>query len=190
MTEPQKKTLGMAILSLVFGCLFFIPVLGFLFGITAIVLGIVALNLLKKNTEYKGSGLAIGGIVLGGISILIIPVIALLSAIAIPNLLRARRTANEAAARATVRSLTTAAETFATANNDVYPDSVAELETYITSIGNYCADDNGADTLVQGYIYKCWLTTDGYTFVASPANSGVTGSITYTGTTGGVLTPL
>ncbi|MCG8430727.1 MAG: prepilin-type N-terminal cleavage/methylation domain-containing protein [Candidatus Omnitrophica bacterium] len=121
---------------------------------------------------------------------IVVAIIALLAAIAIPNLLQARRTANEAAAKATVRSLTTSAETFATANSGVYPDTVTELTTYITSAGNYCADDSGGDTLVQGYTYECWLATGGYTFVASPANSGVTGTIAYTGTTGGVLTPL
>lgn len=120
---------------------------------------------------------------------IVVAIIALLAAIAIPNLLQARRTANEAAAKATVRSITTAAETYATANSGQYPDTVARLQTFITSAPNYCANAAGGGTAVQGYTYSCTLATGGYTFVAAPVSTA-TGGVTYTGTTGGVLTPL
>ena len=72
MTKAQKKkTLGLAITSLVFGCLFFIPFLGFLFSLAAIVLGIVALvSMSKSKKTIKGQGLAITGIVLGSIGVI------------------------------------------------------------------------------------------------------------------------
>ncbi len=121
---------------------------------------------------------------------IVVAIIALLAAIAIPNLLQARRTANEAAAKSTVRSLSTSAETYATSNSGVYPDTVARLTTFISSAGNYCADAAGTASTVQGYNYACTLGTGGYTFTATPASLGSTGSVTYTATTGGVLTPL
>lgn len=115
---------------------------------------------------------------------IVVAIIALLAAIAIPNLLNARRTANEAAAKASVRSLSTASETYATAHSGVYPANETELIEFITSAGDYCGHQ------VQGYNYTCTLAANGYTIVGAPSNAGVTGNVTYTATTGGVLTPL
>jgi prepilin-type N-terminal cleavage/methylation domain-containing protein len=126
---------------------------------------------------------------------IVVAIIALLSAIAIPNLLSARKTANEAAAKATVRSLSTAAETFATSHSGVYPVKVGSsgdaggLYDFINSAPNYCADAAGGGTLVQGYTYSCTMNSGNYTFQAAPSSSAA-GSVTYTATTGGVLTPL
>ena len=116
---------------------------------------------------------------------IVVAIIALLAAIAIPNLLSARMTANTAAAKANVRALSTAAETFATANSGVYPASLAELTPFIASAGSYCP----AQT-VQGYLYACAYTAGGYSFTATPVTLGTTGNITYNASTGGVLTPL
>jgi len=124
---------------------------------------------------------------------IVVAIIALLAAIAIPNLLTARRTANEAAAKATVRSFATAAETYATSHSGAYPTVVTgspSLTDFISSAPNYCADAAGGATTVQGYSYACTLTAGGYTFVATPQTVGTTGSVTYTASTGGVITPL
>ncbi|MFH1457907.1 MAG: prepilin-type N-terminal cleavage/methylation domain-containing protein [Candidatus Omnitrophota bacterium] len=128
---------------------------------------------------------------------IVVAIIALLAAIAIPNLLTARRTANEAAAKATVRSLSTAAETYATSNSGVYPSAVGtagasctQLACFISSAASYCADAAGTLRAVQGYNYRCTLTTGGYNFVAEPMTVGTTGNFTYTASTGGVITPL
>lgn len=115
---------------------------------------------------------------------IVVAIIALLAAIAIPNLLSARRTANTAAAKANVRSLSTAAETYSTANNGGYPADVAALATYISSASAYC------NQTVQGYAYVCTLAATGYTITATPTTVGTTGDVTYTATTGGNLTPL
>jgi len=128
---------------------------------------------------------------------IVVAIIALLAAIAIPNLLTARRTANQAAARATVRSLSTAAETYATSWSGNYPTAVGApgasctgLACFISSAGSYCKDNAGGLTPIQGYNYGCTLTSGGYTFAAQPVTVGTTGSVTYTATTGGVITPL
>ncbi|MBU0469754.1 MAG: DUF4190 domain-containing protein [Candidatus Omnitrophica bacterium] len=185
MTEVQKRTLGIAIASLVCGCFFIIPLLGFLLSVAAIVLGIVALVKINKNQEmYQGKGLAISGIVLGGLGILILPIIALLAAIAIPNLLRAKISANDALAKSTLRTLSTASETYATANNRQYPLSIYDLmdavPPYLNT--NYC------DQTMAGYTYDCNFNTEEYSFTATPVNEGTSGSQSYTIVTGGIMT--
>ena len=58
---------------------------------------------------------------------IVVAIIALLAAIAIPNLLRAKISANDALARSTLRSLSTASETFATAQSGNYPTTITSL---------------------------------------------------------------
>jgi prepilin-type N-terminal cleavage/methylation domain-containing protein len=120
---------------------------------------------------------------------IVVGVISLLAAIAIPNLISMKRTANETAAKANLRSLASAAET-ASISLGRYPVTLAELEGFISSARDYCGDLNGAQTALQGYNYSCTMDLSGYTLVASPVTLGTTGSVTYTATTGGILTPL
>ena len=123
---------------------------------------------------------------------IVVSIIALLAALAIPNLLAARRTANEAAAKATVRSLSTAAEVYSASHSGTYPTAITTpgLVDFIASGSNYCANATGTTTAVQGYNFACTLTAGGYTFVATPVTVGTTGTVTYTSSTGGVITPL
>ena len=116
---------------------------------------------------------------------IVVAIIALLAAIAIPNLLRAKISSNDALAQSTLRSVSTAAETFGTANNGNYPSNVTSLTAatppYINT--NYCG------TTQSGYTYACGMDTTGYTVTATPVSVGTSGTTTYTITTGGVLTP-
>jgi type IV pilus assembly protein PilA len=104
------NTSGKAITSLVCGLLFFIP---FLF-IVGIVFGHLALSEIKRSAgRLKGEGLAIAGLVLGySWVVFALPLILIIAAIAIPNLLRARMAANEASAAASVRTVTAAEITY------------------------------------------------------------------------------
>lgn len=116
---------------------------------------------------------------------IVVAIIALLAAIAIPNLLRARLSANEALAQGTLRTLSTAAETFATANNGNYPVNEAALTGAVPPYINraYCT------LTISGYTYTtCTMTVGGYVFVANPVTPGSTGTSVYTMNTGGVLT--
>lgn len=116
---------------------------------------------------------------------IVVAIIALLAAIAIPNLLRARISANDALAKSTLRSLSTAAETFATANSGNYPDTITDLTgatpPYINKA--YC------DQTVSGFTYDCTLAIGSYSLAAEPVTVGTSGTTTFTITTGGVLTP-
>ncbi len=112
---------------------------------------------------------------------IVVAIIALLAAIAIPNLMSAKRTANTAAAKANIRALSTAAEVYATGHNGTYPTS-AEVVPYIASAATLC------DATVQGYAYVCTgMAAAGYTITATPS-SATTGDTTFSVTTGGVIT--
>ncbi|MFH1360959.1 MAG: DUF4190 domain-containing protein [Candidatus Omnitrophota bacterium] len=177
MTELQKKTLGLAIASLVCGLFFLIPLLGMLLGIIAIILGIIALVQISKNKEtLKGNGLAITGIVLGAISIFIVPIFALMAAIAIPNLLRARLSANEALAQSTVRAIAIAANTFQTANQR-FPQELSEL----TQASPAYINQDYADGPISGYEYRYFNPLGGETFMvtAKPVEPGASGTYSY-----------
>ena len=58
---------------------------------------------------------------------IVVAIIALLAAIAIPNLLRAKISANDALAKSTLRSLSTVSETYATAQTGNYPLQMTSL---------------------------------------------------------------
>jgi len=119
----------------------------------------------------------------------VVAIIALLSAIAIPNLLRARSTANEAAAQAGLSILSTAIETYATVNNGQYaPANSTVNDTYlITSVPPYLSKAYCTQT-VGGYNYTCNIGLLAYSITTTPDKCGTTGSRNFNITTGGVLT--
>ena len=116
---------------------------------------------------------------------IVVAIIALLAAIAIPNLLRAKMSANDAVAKATLRTLSTASEAFATTNSGNYPTDETSLTGATPPFSNkaYCG------TTVSGYTFTCAFNNPTYTFTATPGTVGTSGTTTYTIATGGVLTP-
>jgi hypothetical protein len=115
----------------------------------------------------------------------IVPGCALLSAIAIPNLLRAKVSANDALAKATLRSLSTASESFATSNAGKYPKSSLDL-LYATP--PYLSEEYCNQT-ISGFTFECFFSENGYQFIAKPVTEGSSGSQSYTIITGGILEP-
>ena len=116
---------------------------------------------------------------------IVVAIIALLAAIAIPNLLRAKLSANDALAKGTLRSLSTASEAFATANSGNYPLTITALTGATPPYTNsaYCG------STLSGYTYACTFAAGSYSYVATPGTVGTSGTTTYTISTGGVLTP-
>jgi type IV pilus assembly protein PilA len=109
--QPPLKS-GLAIASMVIGIVGFVfsCLGGMLLSPIGLILGIVALvkgN--KHSSEYGGKGFAIAGTVINGLGLISLPIVL---AIAIPNLLAARRSANEAGAISTLRTLSAAEATF------------------------------------------------------------------------------
>ncbi|MDP2942731.1 MAG: prepilin-type N-terminal cleavage/methylation domain-containing protein [Candidatus Omnitrophota bacterium] len=105
---------------------------------------------------------------------IVVAIIALLAAIAIPNLLRARHNANEAAAIGGTRTISTAAESFRAAQTPpTYPANLAALGAAVPPY----IDNTLAAGTKQGYTFVYALTNaNQYTCTASPQQVGVTGT--------------
>src|SRR5215472_2373676 len=105
----RTETSGKAIASLICGILFFI----FPAAVAAIILGHLSLAEIGKSAgRLAGRGMAIVGLVLGYAGVLFIPVLLIILAIAIPNLLRAQIAANEASAIGLLRTIASAARMY------------------------------------------------------------------------------
>ena len=113
----------------------------------------------------------------------IVALIGLLAAIAIPNLLRARGTANEALAKATARVISTALETYATANSGQYPI----VEHSLVGGENALLPQTYDNKVIAGYKYSINLDTGSYRIIVKPESCGTSGVKTYTIDTGGVM---
>jgi hypothetical protein len=116
--QPSK---GLAIASLVLGVLslFTLGCLG-VGALAGITLGIVALVKAGRSPqEYGGKGMAIGGIVCSGLALLLLP-LAIIAAIAIPSLMRARVSANEASAIGDIRTMISGQVAYSVSNGGFY----------------------------------------------------------------------
>jgi type II secretory pathway pseudopilin PulG len=154
----HPETSGKAIASLILG-IFFILLPA---SILAVVFGHLSYSEINRSAgRLKGKGMAIAGLILGYFGVALIPLM-IIAAIAIPNLLRARIAANQASAVGSLRTLNTAAITYATAYNKGYPASISALGP---PLGGAAADADGAglvdEVLASG-------TRSGYAFTYSP----------------------
>lgn len=69
--QPGGKTSGLAIGALVVGivsvCLAWIPFLGFVVAAVAVILGAIGLKNINRDPQVGGQGLAVAGLVIGGL---------------------------------------------------------------------------------------------------------------------------
>jgi hypothetical protein len=119
-----------------------------------------------------------------------VPIVLIIAAIAIPNLLRARMAANEASAVASVRMLVIAETSYATAHPD---------RGFTCSLSDLAADQSNVDTLAtgqkSGYAFEltgCTPATDGganvkYQVVAYPVRVNQSGTRAYCSDESGVV---
>jgi type IV pilus assembly protein PilA len=124
--------------------------------------------------------------------LVVVMVILVIAAIAVPNMLQARMRANEAAAVASMNAIHTGELIYANAYPDVgYAGNLADLGSHgsncqTTSKSNSCIimDDALTSGLKDGYTFD--LVGDGnhpdanYTLTAAPASAGSTGRCAYT----------
>ena len=113
--------------------------------------------------------------------LVVVGIIALIAAIGIPNLLRARISANESSAQANLKSISSALETYAIANG-TYP---SETTTLVTLTPPYLNKDYFTG-VQSGYVYAATLASYSYSITATPESQN-SGRMTYTITTGAVL---
>ncbi len=110
---------------------------------------------------------------------IVVAIISLLAAIAIPNLLRARHNANEAASIAALRTISTACESFRSAQTPTtYPANLGALGSATPAyIDNALAGATTAGTAKQGYFYTyAFVNVNQFTCLATPAVGGTTGT--------------
>ena len=122
---------------------------------------------------------------------IVVAIIALLAAIAIPNLLRARLNANEAATIEALKTISGAATSWASVNNAAYPPTLADMTApgmvLAGVLGPPFLDDtfNAATPNRNGYtlVYTAAdvsvpadLILDQFYVTAAPMGPGITGS--------------
>ncbi|MFC1672042.1 DUF4190 domain-containing protein, partial [Planctomycetota bacterium] len=135
--KMPAKTSGLAVWSLVLG-IAGVVCLGPLGGIPALILGIVGLNKIRSsNGLMTGEGLAIGGIVTGGISFITVAVLAIMAGMLLPALARAREEARKAVCKGNLRQIGMSASMYAQDNNkfpeklsQLYPEFAPDLNTF------------------------------------------------------------
>jgi len=104
---------------------------------------------------------------------IVVAIIALLAAIAIPNLMRARLQANESAAQAALKTIATAEITWRSAN-----DAYSNLSALGSANPPYIDDQIGCAVepcTKNGYNFTSDFTSDTFVSTAIPVNDNVTG---------------
>ena len=114
----------------------------------------------------------------------VVAIIALLAAIAIPNLMRSKTAANESSAQATLKSISAALENYYAVNNR-YPANTGAL---LGAAPPYLNKDYFTGS-TNGYSFTSVLADYSYLITASPVSSS-TGTSTFTVATGAVLSSL
>jgi len=150
--EGQKK--GLAIFSLVLGIISF-----FTFGllgvgaITGIILAAIAMGRVKREPwKYGGRGIAIAGLVLSITSLVTVVPIGIIASIAVPNLLAARRAANESSAIYSIRTISQA--------EMAYQDAFQRYGTLQELAAQNLIDQRLGLGLKNGYRFTVKLTND------------------------------
>jgi type II secretory pathway pseudopilin PulG len=169
----QLKT-GLATASLVIGILNFLFFGMFVIPIIAgIIISVVALNKINRSPyEYGGKSLAIGGLVTNIVSVVILVPILIIAAIAIPNLLAARRAAYESAAVNSLGQIHTAEVSYQMRKGKGHYGTLAELQS------ESLIEPELAGGTKRGYHFKVEVGRDGddgWAGFAVPAEYGSTG---------------
>jgi len=181
------ETSGKAVASLVFGLFIF----AFPLSILAIIFGHLSLSDIRKSAgRLKGEGIAIAGLVLGYLGVAGIPVILIVAAIAIPNLMRARMAANESSAVATVRTLAVAEVGYSSSHPEAgYTCTLSDLA------GAGLIDTRLASGQKSGYVFElsgCSASAQSvanvkYQVVAYPMTRNQTGTRAFCSDESGVV---
>jgi type II secretory pathway pseudopilin PulG len=173
----EPRTDGKAIGSLVCGILS-ITCFWILAGIPAIILGHVSRSAIRKSMgRLKGEGMALTGLILGYISVALLPLILIVASIAIPSLLRSRQIANESAAIRNLRTITIAEENFKD-SNDRYGDMQALISARHL-------DDSFMGPKAS-YYFTITISEDDYRATATPASPN-TGRYAYFSTSDRII---
>jgi type IV pilus assembly protein PilA len=174
---------GWWILGLLVPCLNFVMLLYFLFAPGA--------------TEGPGAGVP-ALIIVAALLILAVPVIGIVAAIAIPSLLRARVSANEAGTIGDVRSVISAQAVYQSVNRDLYASRLECLtrpgDCLATPTSSQFIDPSTIVSPKSGYVREFYpgapsqgsaTSTSTYAFLAYPVTVGTTGTRSFCGDSSG-----
>jgi type II secretory pathway pseudopilin PulG len=134
------QTSGKGLASLVCGVFFLV----FPASVAAIILGHLSLSEIRKSAgRLGGHGMAMAGLILGYLGVAMIPLILIIAAIAIPNLLRIRQNsartrlaANQAAAILYLREIVSADITYSAQFGNGFATSLEQLDGSGSGAGN------------------------------------------------------
>lgn len=138
--------------------------------------------------------------------LIVVAIILIIAAIAIPNLLRSRMAANEASAVASIRSINTASTNYNSAYNNGYPSTLTEIGTTAATQAS-CNAAMFVDSILtggskSGYSFAMYSGSaavtappgcgtagysDGYVVTAVPSAPGVTGTRAFCSDQTGVI---
>lgn len=193
--ESSGKATGSLILGIL-GLLLSWVLIGVPMAIAAIVLGHMSYSQIKHSAgRLTGEGKALTGLILGYLSVVSIPFVLIVAAIAIPNLLRARIAANEASAVGAIRTINVAEASYQAAYSQGFTCDLAALD----GTGQGQADATHAQfidsTLAAGTKsgYRFALSdcegspAEHYKVVADPVSQGQTGTRTFCSDESGVV---
>ncbi|HXK59249.1 MAG TPA: prepilin-type N-terminal cleavage/methylation domain-containing protein [Acidobacteriota bacterium] len=117
--------------------------------------------------------------------LIVVAIIGIIAAIAIPNFTSSRIAANEASAISSIRTLVTAQFTYAaTRGNGLFANSMADFGGTPPMI-----DEQLRSNVKSGYSFSLATTGDrqGFTFTAAPQQANVSGIRTFTANESGVI---
>jgi prepilin-type processing-associated H-X9-DG protein len=98
-------------------------------SIAALVLGIIGVGK-TRNSQLRGGGMAVTGIVLGGIGLILDPIVGLCLSIMLPAMHQARLAANGVLAQSNMQQIGVALQSYENQNQGAYPP---DLETLISN---------------------------------------------------------
>lgn len=146
---PPPKTSGFAIASLVLGivgitCIF--PVFG---AILAIIFGVLALNKINKSGgRITGQGQAIAGIVLGGVGLVMVPI---MLGMLLPALNAAREKARTVACMSNLKQIGMAISLYSAEHDGVIPKDFNNLRPYASNLDRLLICPSARDRSTPSY---------------------------------------
>jgi hypothetical protein len=124
---------------------------GLIFSVLAIIFGIIAINEINRDVRLGGKGQAMAGIVTGAVSLVLLPVMALMIAILLPSLGKAREMANRTTCGANQMGIMRAMLIYANDNNDRYPIVAARGGYGLAAAGSGTPGATWDDTVKSMY---------------------------------------
>jgi len=140
--------------------------------------------------------------------LIVVAIILIIAAIAIPNLLRSRMAANEASAVGSIRTINTAAISYNSSYGNGFPVTLAQIGTATPAVAVSCDNAQYLDSVLTaglksgykfaivtggaplaGAITGCTTpgSTAGYSATAVPSNLGTTGQRSFCSDASGVI---